>query len=249
MHPGESVFLYDPTQLGCFNVSSPFDTNLQGSQYRLSLVVRQTSIQLVHISNQSALINVYVVDYHGKAKYLSCLHYDCSSVGHTGLTFISEPNTTKVGEGKDVRFDCIYIGTHAHPLWNITYSDGTSRLMSTTRLPPKHFLRDTGIAILDVDETMNMTSYSCLFQVYNRNEVVFVSSRVGTLIVLQTIVFSLRFAASIDNQLSLLEGDYPLEVLIIKEGYSANTFVVILTIEKFEGNESKNYYNNLYDDL
>ena len=70
-----------------------------------------------------------------------------------------------------------------------SYPEGASTVTTTTRLPIKHSSNRTGLTIKDVDESHNMTSYSCLFQVYNRDEIVLVASSVGMLVVLETIFF------------------------------------------------------------
>ena len=53
----------------------------------------------------------------------------------------------------------------------------------------KHFSETSGLFIKDVDENHNMTSYSCLFQIYDRNKVKIIASAIGMLIMLETIIY------------------------------------------------------------
>ena len=109
--------------------------------------------------------------------------------------FISEPNDVITGAGKDVHFSCDYIGTHASPIWNVTYPTRTSRILSSRRLPHNHILTSNGLAIMNVNEAQNKTSYACLFQIHDRDQIVIISSRIGKLIVLDTITFNFQLTS------------------------------------------------------
>lgn len=164
---------------------------------------------------------------------------------YTGLIFVSEPSNVTVGVGQEAHFSCSYYGTHASPLWNIIHPGGTSKTVSTARLPLKHSSNATGLTVVDVEDSHNMTSYSCLFQIYNRNRIELITSTIGTLIVLETITFSLRLSSHTqlpNNQtLNLFKGDSPPLLTIVKSGYSADTFVVVLRIKGFHSDRnSKN---------
>ena len=143
----------------------------------------------------------------------------------------------------DVHFHCDYVGTHASPIWKITHPEGTSRMVSIARLPHNHFSTDTGLVIRGVDETQNMTSYACLFRIYDRDQIVIITSKVGTLIVLETITFDLQLSdinniqltnASYSRMLELFQGDSIPSLSIRKLGYSEDTFIVIVRIKSFD---------------
>ena len=141
----------------------------------------------------------------------------------------------------DVHFHCDYVGTHASPIWKITHPEGTSRMVSTARLPHNHFSTDTGLVIRGVDETQNMTSYACLFRIYDRDQIVIITSRVGTLIVLETITFDLQLSdinniqlTNASRMLELFQGDSIPSITIRKLGYSEDTFIVIVRIKSFD---------------
>lgn len=154
---------------------------------------------------------------------------------YTGLVFISEPSNITTGMKMDVHFNCDYIGTHASPLWTITQPTGTFKTVSTARLPRNHFSTGKGLAIRNVDESHNMTSYACHFQIYNKDEIVLISSRTGTLVVLDTITFQLSAASNfeVSQTIELFQGDSIPSMTIRKLGYSADTFIVIMRIESF----------------
>lgn len=140
----------------------------------------------------------------------------------------------------DVHFNCDYVGTLAIPVWNITNSiEGKSRLVSTSRLPHKHISTGNGLSIVEVDETYNLTTYACIFQVYDRDELVIISSKVGTLTILETITFDLqiRDSDSLDisttsRSLELFQGDNVPLITIKKLGYSFDTFILIVKTTK-----------------
>ena len=155
-----------------------------------------------------------------------------------GVVFISEPSDVTTGVGKNVHFNCDYIGTHASPIWNVTHTTRTSRLVSSSRLPHNHILTSKGLTIMDVDEAQNMTSYACLFRIYDRDQILIISSRIGTLIVLDTITFDFQLTSGSNFELStahrtieLFQGDSIPSVTINKLGYSADTYVVIVRIK------------------
>lgn len=143
-----------------------------------------------------------------------------------------------VGVGQEAHFECVYRGTHAAPIWNITNPGGSSKIVSTGKLPHKHFSKTTGLVIKDVDESHNMTSYSCLFQIYNRKKVEIVASAAGMLIVLETITFDMHISNYINHisnrTLNLVKGDSPPLLQITKQGYSAESFIVILSIRMIQ---------------
>ena len=138
----------------------------------------------------------------------------------------------------DVYFSCDYVGTHATPVWNITNSiKRTSRLVSTARLPHKHYSTGKGLGIIEVDETHNLTRYACMFRVYDRDELVIISSKEGTLTVLDTITFAFQlsgFELSVSNRtIELFQGDSIPSMTIRKFGYSSDTFIIIVRIKSF----------------
>jgi hypothetical protein len=144
--------------------------------------------------------------------------------------YTREPWNITTGLGKTVFFPCMYRGSSVNPLWNISYPDGTSKFVSTTRLPIKLQSNGTGLIISDVDESHNMTGYSCIFQAFDRDKIVLVSSSVGILTVLESVIFS--FSIDID-QLNVSEGDYPPQISILKTGYSTDTHSISLLISVF----------------
>ena len=141
----------------------------------------------------------------------------------------------------DVHFDCNYIGTHASPLWTITHPTGTLRTVSTARLPRNHFSTGKGLSIRNVDESHNRTSYTCHFQIHDKDQVVRISSREGILMVLDTIAFDIQLSSGsnhFDHSLArqiieLFRGNKIPSMTIKKFGYSADTFIVIVKIKSF----------------
>ena len=166
--------------------------------------------------------------------------YCITIVIYTGLVFISEPSNITTGMGTDVHFNCDYFGTHASPLWKITHPTGALRTVSTARLPRNHFSTGKGLAIKNVDESHNLTSYACLFQIHDRDEIVIISSRTGMLTVLDTITFDIQLGVASNLELpsarrtiELFQGDRFPSMTIKKFGYSADTFIVIVRIKSF----------------
>lgn len=159
---------------------------------------------------------------------------------YTGLVFISEPSNITTGMGMDVHFNCDYFGTHASPLWKITHPTGALRTVSTARLPRNHFSTGEGLAIKNVDESHNLTSYACLFKIHDRDQIVIISSRKGMLTVLDTITFDIQLSLgsnfevpSARQRIELFQGDNIPSMTIKKFGYSADTFIVIVRIKSF----------------
>ena len=68
-----------------------------------------------------------------------------------------------VSEGMNAFFPCYYRGTTAAPTWRIN-----SRTFHNNCLPPKHSYNVSahGLAVSNVDLSLNMNSYSCYFSVY-----------------------------------------------------------------------------------
>ena len=148
------------------------------------------------------------------------------------------------GVGTDAHFECAYTGTTANPLWNITSRSGESRIVSTTRLPLQHSHNSSGLTISNVAETQNMTLYSCLFQLFDRDEIVIVSSEPGTLIVMEMVTLSIslqHYVPTAEHEYSIIEGDTLLGVLITKVGYSPNVIVAPVEVKKLvsESNQCK----------
>ena len=204
--------------------------------------IRDTSVTSSKVTFSQQYLNVYITDYHGEQneqlatlqKLLITTHFFL----HLGLVFISEPSNVTTGMGRDIHFNCDYFGTHASPFWKITHPTGTLRTVSTARLPRNHFSTRMGLAIKDVDETHNMTSYACLFQIHDRDQIVIISSREGTLTVLDTIAFEFQLSNNSDFELSasnrtleLFHGDSIPPVTIKKFGYSTDTFIVYVRIK------------------
>ena len=72
----------------------------------------------------------------------------------------SQPSDVTAPPGSDVFFPCTYIGISANilPQWRIN-----GELFFSNSLPPRHFYNGTGVLVLNIDESMNMNSYICLF--------------------------------------------------------------------------------------
>ena len=79
------------------------------------------------------------------------------------VVFLQEPMNVTVSEGMNAFFPCYYHGTTAAPTWRIN-----SRTFHNNRLPPKHSydVSAHGLAVSNVDLSMNMNSYSCYFSMY-----------------------------------------------------------------------------------
>ena len=152
-----------------------------------------------------------------------------------GVNFISQPSNVTVGIGSNVHFNCTYTGTNANPLWNITNSNRESNLASTIRLPTNHIHSGSGLFVRNVDERQNMSSYSCLFQVYERDKVMILASEVGTLVVLETLTFRLEVTnyepLSNGREYILYEGDNAPQVSVILTGYTNDIYSVPLLIK------------------
>ena len=77
------------------------------------------------------------------------------------ITISREPNNVTVTEGMDAFFACTYVGTSGVPSWRIA-----NHVFAINALPPRHLFNGSGLIVSNVDMSMNMTSYSCLFSVY-----------------------------------------------------------------------------------
>ena len=66
-----------------------------------------------------------------------------------------------VAVGMNAFFPCSYNGTTAAPTWRINNS-----ISHNNKLPPKHSYNGSGLVVSNVDCSLNMTSYSCFFNVY-----------------------------------------------------------------------------------
>ena len=75
-----------------------------------------------------------------------------------------------------------------------------------------------------------MTGYSCIFQAFDRDKIVLVSSSVGVLTVLESVIFSFRVNT---NTTLMSEGDSPPEIAILKSGYTQDTHVIDVSIKVF----------------
>ena len=143
----------------------------------------------------------------------------------------------------DIHFYCDYFGTHAKPFWRITHPTGTVTTVSASRLPRNHFSTRFGLAIKNVEETQNMTLYECLFRIFNREDIMIISSRAGMLTVLETIVFEFQlstsnFELSASNRtIELFQGDSIPLVIIKKFGYSADTFIIVVRVRNLDNDQ------------
>lgn len=147
-----------------------------------------------------------------------------------------EPRHITTGLGKTVFFPCTYRGSSVNPLWIISFPDGTSKFVSTTRLPVKLRSNSTGLLIIDVDESHNMTGYSCVLQAFDHNKIVLVSSSVGVLTVLESVIFSFIMNT---NTTRMSEGDIPPQVAVSKSGYSRDTHLIDVLVKVLTGDGSK----------
>ena len=156
-------------------------------------------------------------------------------INNAGIAFESEPKNVTVGIGKDAYFPCVYGGSNTIPFWNISSTSGW-KLVSINRLPPKHYYNGTGIIVWGIDASHNMTSYSCLFQLFDRERLTF-SSNIGTLIVTEDITFNL-ILEGVNNAktIDILEGDPVQNLTISKIGHTLDTYLILVAILKdYEG--------------
>ena len=72
-----------------------------------------------------------------------------------------------------------------------------------------------------------MTGYSCVFQAFDCDRIVLVSSSVGVLTVLESVIFSFHVNT---NTTLMSEGDTPPEITILKSGYTRDSHVIDVSI-------------------
>ena len=96
-----------------------------------------------------------------------------------GQIFVEEPQNVTVPEGVDVFFPCSYQGISGVPTWRIS-----KQVFISSDLPPKHSFNGSGLIVHNVDLSLNMTSYSCFFSVYQGGGTIRdIESRTGFLII------------------------------------------------------------------
>ena len=77
------------------------------------------------------------------------------------IVFLQEPKNITVLDGMDAFFACTYEGINGVPSWRIT-----NQIFVTNALPPRYSYNGSGLVVNSVDLSLNMTSYSCFFTVY-----------------------------------------------------------------------------------
>ena len=207
-----SVLVNTKNPEGCFKIQSQYDTDIYASQYNLILIIPDP-LEGNSVALQNQHIVIHVEDYHG-------------------LAFKQQPEgNVTVGEGDNAYFPCTYDGISTKPYWNITSANGQELIVSTSRLPYKYYFNGSGLLVRNVDSSVNMTSYSCILQVFDRNKLTFQHSTSGQLIVSENIHFWLQFAIngiymiSHSRHINISDGD-SLKVTVEKSGYSHSTYLV-----------------------
>lgn len=159
------------------------------------------------------------------------------------MAFDLEPKNVTVGVGHEAYFPCKYNGSNILPYWNISKASGWD-VVPTNRLPLKHYFNGTGLIVMDVDESHNMTSFSCIFQVFDHDSLTIVNSVSGTLIVLEDISFHLELnGIHISERVALREGDPTHTLRIVKSGHSFDSYLVLLSVVgEHEGYCGKKWY-------
>ena len=99
-----------------------------------------------------------------------------SIAGQNG--YLQQPKNVTVFEGMDAFFACSYIGINAVPRWRIT-----NQIFVSGALPPRYSYNGSGLVISSVDSSLNMTSYSCFFSVYQEGRFINIQSTTGYLII------------------------------------------------------------------
>ena len=77
------------------------------------------------------------------------------------IMFLQEPRNVTVSEGADAFFPCTYHGTTGVPDWRIS-----NNVFVTSVLPPRHSYNGSGLLVRNVDLSLNVTPYTCLFTVF-----------------------------------------------------------------------------------
>ena len=184
-----------------------------------------------------------------------CAHvqtYDMSLYNShlTVITYVEQPaNVSAVVMGQ-AYFPCRYTGTNKVPEWNIIDSNGLAMQYTATTLPSFHFYNGTGLLITKVDASLNLTTYSCFFDLDRAGPYTLASSN-GTLNILTPVIFKMNGVGGVEpsNELSFIEGMSNSFITINQSGYTNLTFIVTLEIELLQGNLEGMYHNMTYSML
>ena len=155
------------------------------------------------------------------------------------VTFLEQPtNISAVIKGQ-AYFPCRYTGTNKVPAWNIINTNREASQYTATTLPPFHYFNGTGLLITRVTESLNLTTYSCFFEL-NRAGPYKISSSNGTLFILTPVLFEVRGVGGIkhtNESLRYIEGMTDGYIIISQSGYTNLTFAVTLEVELLQGLE------------
>ena len=94
------------------------------------------------------------------------------------IDFLKEPNNVTVFEGNAAFFPCTFVGINVAPRWRIN-----NEMFVTSALPRGYSYNRSGLVISSVDLSLNMTSYSCFFSVYQGGRFMDIESTTGYLII------------------------------------------------------------------
>ena len=92
------------------------------------------------------------------------------------IVFLQQPKNVTVFEGITTFFACTYGGINVVPRWRIN-----NEVFVASALPRGHSYHRSGLVISSVDLSLNMTSYSCFFTVYQGGRLMDVESTTGFL--------------------------------------------------------------------
>ena len=95
------------------------------------------------------------------------------------IVFLQQPMNVTLAAGMDAFFACTYLGTSGVPDWRIS-----NNVFVASALPPRHLYNGSGLVVSNVDLSLNMSSYSCLFPVFNGREFTDIESTIGYLLII-----------------------------------------------------------------
>lgn len=138
--------------------------------------------------------------------------------------------------GGQAYFPCTYEGTDVTPGWRIVHANGEASHYTATTLPINHYYNGMGLLVREIDQTLNLTVYSCFFK-FNIAGSYRIMSLNGTLKILSPVIFELSIRDDEYPHSFLREGVYRDNFISIVRKTATNLeFVLSLKLESLQGN-------------
>ena len=106
---------------------------------------------------------------------------------------------------------------------------------TASTLPINHFFIGTGLLVTDIDQSLNLTVYSCFLNVNIAGSYRIMSTN-GTLTILTPITFEISVGEERKTEIALQEGVDDFFITIIRDIATNLTFSVSLMLQPLQGN-------------